>query len=266
MTDFIWTDSACSGGVCERGFRVEHRGRSVPGVLWMPADTQGLRPLVLLGHGGSSHKRGAKILSRARLLAGARGCWAAAIDGPVHGDRGPVTDTSHPAYAGMWRNARTVSGMAEDWTAVLDACLEHRGADGGGIDAGRVGFWGKSMGCMFGIPFVVSEPRVRAAVFGKAGMTGSSAARSGIEAHFRTAAPRVSIPLLFTMQWDDERFDRTGQLELFDLLGSENKRMHTYPGLHGDDGPEAEDTEADFLMRYLAWPPAPPARPIRNAG
>lgn len=82
-------------------------------------------------------------------------------------------------------------------------------------------------------------------------MRGSSVRRSGIDAHFKAHAPKVAIPLLFTMQWDDERFDRDGQLELFDLLPSKDKRLHAYPGPHSQDGPEAFEVTAAFLHGHL---------------
>jgi hypothetical protein len=50
---------------------------------------------------------------------------------------------------------------------------------------------------------------------------------------------------------DDERFERAGQLELFDRLGSPDKRLHAYPGLHIDNGPEAFEVQAAFLKRYV---------------
>jgi hypothetical protein len=53
------------------------------------------------------------------------------------------------------------------------------------------------------------------------------------------------------MQWDDERFERQGQLELFDQLGAQDKRLHAYPGQHVDNGPESFEVEAAFLKRYL---------------
>jgi hypothetical protein len=82
-------------------------------------------------------------------------------------------------------------------------------------------------------------------------MTGSSVGRSGIDKHFEEYAPQVEVPVLFTVQWDDERFDRMGALDLFDRLGSEDKRLHAYPGMHSDNGPEAFDVQAEFLERYL---------------
>ena len=45
--------------------------------------------------------------------------------------------------------------------------------------------------------------------------------------------------------------DRDGQLDLYDRLGSKDKRLHAYPGVHVDNGPEAFEVQADFLKRYL---------------
>ena len=136
--------------------------------------------------------------------------------------------------------------MIDDWKAVLDAlsALDQ-------VDAARVGYWGVSMGTMFGLPFVASDVRIKVAMLGKAGMSGSSVKRSNIAPHFEKFAPRVTQPVLFTMQWDDERFDRTGQLDLYDQIASADKRLHAYPGLHADNGPESFDTQAAFLKRYL---------------
>src|SRR5262249_23572357 len=183
----------------------------------------------LMGHGGTGHKRSPKMLRMAEIFTG-YGWWAAAIDGPVHGVRGPVDDA---VYREMWTRPTVVQDMIDDWTAVLDALT--RLDD---IDKARIGYWGVSMGTMFGLPYVASDARIRAAVLGKAGMRGSSVQRSGIDKHFKVYASRVTVPLLFTVQWDDERFDRDGQIELYEMLGSTDKRLHAWPGQHSDDGPE----------------------------
>lgn len=242
-----WTDSETSAdGVVERAFTVDRDGAAIPGVFWRPEAVRGPAPLVLLGHGGSGHKRNERMTMLGRLFSGTYGWSAAAIDGPVHGDRGPVTDSNDPVYREVWRRGTPVQDMVEDWTAVLDAvsALDV-------VDAGRVGYWGVSMGTMIGLPFVSGEKRIRVAVLGKAGMTGMSPDRSGIAPYFERAAPRLAQPVLFTMQWDDERFDRDGQLDLFDRLGSPDKRLHAYPGVHADNGPESFTAQADFLQRYL---------------
>lgn len=247
MTQLCWTEDAVRvDGVCERGFAVKRQGQTIPGVVWYPATPAGPRPLVLMGHGGGGHKRNERMVMLGRLFAGDYGWWAAAIDGPVHGGRGAVTDASDPVYRQMWQRPETVQEMIDDWKATLDALSAL-----GDIDKARVGYWGVSMGTMFGLPYVASDSRVRVAVLGKAGMRGSSVQRSGIDTYFKTYAPRVTMPVLFVMQWDDERFERDGQLELFDSLGARDKRLHAYPGQHADNGPESFEVEAAFLKRYL---------------
>src|SRR5918992_4431151 len=198
MTRLSWSaDTLSVGAVCERGFTVERNGVIIPGVLWYPAAPSGPRPLVLLGHGGSGHKRNERMVMLGRMFAGDYGWCAAAIDGPAHGERGPVTDASDPAYRQMWQRPDIVQSMIDDWQATLDAL-----SGLAEIDPAHVGYWGVSMGTMFGLPYVASDNRVRVAVLGKAGMSGSSVVRSGIDAHFKIFAPKIQVPVLFVMQWD----------------------------------------------------------------
>jgi dienelactone hydrolase len=247
MARLCWTQNTMSvDGVYERGFTVERNGHAIPGVLWQPSKPSGPRPLILMGHGGGGHKRNERMLMLGRMFSIDDGWCAAAIDGPVHGARGPVTDASDPAYRQMWQRPDIVQSMIDDWKATLDALSALAE-----IDKTRVGYWGVSMGTMFGLPYVASDHRVRVAVLGKAGMSGPSVVRSGIDAFFRIFAPKVHIPVLFVMQWDDERFERDGQLELFDCIGAQDKRLHAYPGQHADNGPEAFAVQAAFLKRYL---------------
>jgi dienelactone hydrolase len=244
MPNLRWTDDGTrSAAARERDFTIERQGKAIPGVVWEPLRATGVQPLVLMGHGGSGHMRSPKMLRMAEIFTTQYGWWAAAIDGPVHGARGPVNDS---AYREMWKRPTVVQDMVDDWTAVLDALTLQ-----GGIDKARIGYWGVSMGTMFGLPYVASDARIRAAVLGKAGMRGSSVERGGIDRHFKIYAARVTVPVLFTIQWDDERFDRDGQIELYESLGSIDKRLHAYPGRHSDDGPEALETSAAFLHRYL---------------
>lgn len=247
MPHLRWTEDPSNvDGVCSAGFAVERDGQTIPGVLWQPATPSARRPLVLMGHGGSGHKRNGRMAMLGQLFASHYGWCAASIDGPVHGDRGPVTEAGHPLYRQMWQRPDVVDSMIADWRATLDA-LSTLDA----VDIKRVGYWGVSMGTMFGLPYVASETRVRVAVLGKAGMSGTSVTRSGVDVYFKKYAPQVQVPLLFTMQWDDERFERSGQLALFDLLGANDKRLHAYPGQHVDNGPEAFAVQAQFLKGYL---------------
>ena len=247
MSHINWTaDTVRADGVLERGFAIDRQGQPIPGILWQPATQSGPRPLILMGHGGSGHKRNERMLMLGKMFALQYGWSAAAIDGPVHGARGGVTDASQPSYRQMWQRDNPVQRMIDDWKATLD---ELSGLEE--IDTNRIGYWGVSMGTMFGLPFVASDERVRVAVLGKAGMSGSSVERSGIDVHFKKFAPQLQVPVLFTMQWDDERFERSGQLDLFDRLGSKDKRLHAYPGQHVDNGPEGFAVQAAFLKRHL---------------
>ncbi len=235
------------GRVSERRFELRRAGEAIPGILWAPAALARPAPLVLLGHGGGGHKRNDRMLELGVRLARDRGFAAAAIDGPVHGDRGALATTDDPAYRAIWQRPDNVPGMVADWQATLDAlsALER-------IDGDRTGYWGLSMGTMFGLPFVAGEPRIRAAVLGKAGLTGSSVDRSNIAPHLRAAAPKVACPTYFHVQWDDERFDRYSSLFLFDMIGTPEKELHVFPGEHAAMTPQALEGSIAFLARHLA--------------
>jgi hypothetical protein len=68
----------------------------------------------------------------------------------------------------------------------------------------------------------------------------------------RTAS--VACPVLFMVQWDDEIFDREGALELFNALGTSDKRMHVHPGKHGAFPLEAADATRTWLAGQLQIP------------
>lgn len=240
-----WLDDSDSQGVRERRFDLDREGRNVPGVLWTPTDATGTRPLVLLGHGASGNKRQDYVLSTARRLVRHHGFAAAAIDGPVHGDRrSPAAADSQAVFlhfAQLWSSDEEMTDeMVADYVATLDTLqlLD-------GIGAGEVGWWGLSMGTILGLPFVAAEPRVRVAVLGLMGVAGPT--RSRIQADARN----ITCPVLFLVQWDDELFPRSTAFELFDAIGSKDKRLHASPGSHGALSEEAFEESEGFLARYL---------------
>jgi dienelactone hydrolase len=216
----------------------------VPAVLWTSVDPPGPVPLVLLGHGASGHKGVGYVTDLARALV-RLDMAAVAVDGPVHGDRrsdrGRNAQLVFLEFCQAWSSCPTMTDeMVGDLTGVLDALIAT-----GEFDEARVGWWGLSMGTILGLPFVAAEPRISAAVLGLMGLTGPTRARIVED------APRVRCPTLFVVQWDDELFGREACLELFDALGSADKRMHVHPGRHGSVPPEAFQASEAFLANRL---------------
>ena len=177
-----FTSQTSSGGVLEQLFSLGE----IPGVLWTPEGAGGTRPVILMGHGGGQHKKAPAIANRARRFVAECGFAVVAPDVPGHGDR-----PKHEEYARIaaGNQARVAAGeelaalvatfqalvarqTVPEWQAVLDAVqgLPH-------VGAGPVGYWGVSLGCGLGVPFVAAEPRVRAAVLGLGGGPGERRGR-----------------------------------------------------------------------------------------
>lgn len=238
-------DAIISRGVVERRFEIDGRDETVPGLLWTPEGASGRRPLVLVGHGGSGEKRMPYVLSLARRLVRHRGWAVAAIDGPGHGERAggsnPVDRGSDPGLPRTFveQVSAAAESMTADWTTTLAALQE---VDG--VGDGPVGYWGLSMGTMFGAPFVAATPAVQVAVLGLMGTLGEGAP-------WATAAPAVTCPVLFLAQTDDELVPIDRAVELFRALGSTDKRLHAHPGAHAAVPIEEIDASEAFLAEHL---------------
>ncbi|MFD5427964.1 dienelactone hydrolase family protein [Streptomyces sp. NPDC127084] len=217
----------------------------ISGVLWTPEGAAGTRPLILMGHGGGRHKKDPEIVRRAHRLVTEGGFAVAAVDVPGHGDRPKQEEYDRIATENQ---ARVAAGeelaplvaafqslvarqTVPEWRAVLDALQECEH-----VGRGPVGYWGVSLGCGLGVPFVAAEPRVRAAVLGLGGALASA-----------DAAARVTVPVEFLVQWDDERVPRDQCLALYDAFASTEKTLHANPGKHM----EVPDFELDSTLRFF---------------
>lgn len=234
-----------SDGVSEQLFTLGE----IPGVLWTPDGAAGTRPLILMGHGGGQHKKAPDIVDRARRFVAECGFAVVAVDVPAHGDRPKVEEYDRIATENQARvaageelapliaefQALVARQTVPEWQAVLDAVQ-----DLGHVGAGPVGYWGVSLGCGLGVPFVAAEPRVRAAVLGLGGALATA-----------EAAARITVPVEFLLQWDDERVPRSQGLALFDALGSAEKTLHANNGKHGDVPAFELDSTLRFFARHL---------------
>ncbi|GAA2643891.1 alpha/beta hydrolase [Streptomyces lunalinharesii] len=243
MKSLHFTAQSSVDGMLARDFTVG----GVPGVLWSPVSAADRAPLVLMGHGGGNHKKHPAMSGRAERLVDACGFHVAVLDAPGHGDR-PRTEHDEREIAALFAaraagepegpivvryNAHLAEQAVPEHHALLDA-LQQLPEIG---TAGPVGYWGLNMGTAIGVPFVAAEPRITAAVFGQ---------------HWPHAlaehAKRITIPIEFDLQWDDEHLARHDGLALFDAFASPEKSLHVNAGKHK----ELPRFEADSAVRFFA--------------
>lgn len=228
-------------------FELALQGRKVPGVLFLNGASSQPAPIVLTQHGGSSHKLGQEVLDLAEVFVERHGMAMVSIDGPVHGDRrdgGHASASREETVQDFFRTWRSpgngIEDMIADWRGVIDwLCKDQR------FDASAIGWAGVSMGTAYGLPLLAAEPRIKAAVIGMWGLSFDNSQS------LAAAAAAVRCPLLFQIKWDDALFDRSGQISLFDKIGTKEKWLNVYPGGHERVvGQQMRDTEG-FLVERL---------------
>ncbi|GAA3159259.1 MULTISPECIES: alpha/beta hydrolase [Streptomyces] len=249
-----FTTDASSNGIRERDFTVG----GVPGILWSPASGADRAPLVLMGHGGGHHKKHPAMAGRAQRLVTGGGFHVAVLDAPGHGDRPRSAEDEREIAAlrgaqaagepegpiVVRYNARLAQAAVPEWRAALDALqgLPEIGADG------PVGYVGIGLGTAIGVPLVAVEPRITAAVYV---CTWPDVL---IE-----AAQRITVPIEFDLQWDDERIPREASLALFDAFASKEKTLHANAGMHLELPRFEADSAVRFFVRHLGGAVAPAA-------
>jgi dienelactone hydrolase len=233
--------------VIERNFTLDE----ITGVLWSPACGSDGAPLILMGHGGGSHKKAPGLVARAYHYVTTCGFMVAAIDAPGHGDR-PRSTEDQRRLAALQRaraageaispivvdyNASLAERAVPEWQATLDAlqALPEIGSDA------PVGYGGMTLGTAIGLPLTAIDSRIVAAVFGGVFVYESLTA----------AASRLTIPVMFLLAWDDEEIDRQSGLALFDAFASKEKTLHANPGGHHQVPWFEAENSARFFARHL---------------
>jgi dienelactone hydrolase len=224
-----WLREETSEEWTERPFLLHRLRGDVPGVLWSPLTTEP-QGTALLFHGGSGHKRSERHVRMGRWLASSAGLAVIAVDGPYHGDRvaAPMAPSVYQQLIADEGIERVTARMTADWLETVSVLAGLRLAD-----ASRVSVFGMSMGVRFGLPVAAAlGGRLRCAVLGKFGIRQAAPLHPGLCAPglMITAAHAVSAPVLYHVQWDDEIFPREGQFEVFDALGSSDKRLAARSG------------------------------------
>jgi dienelactone hydrolase len=242
-------------GVRDREFRIMVEGRTVPGVLWTPEGAAGPRPLVVLGHGGGLHKRAEYISALAHRFVRHHRYAALAIDGIDHGDRRPDGGRD---FATVWAE-RTRARQAPRMGVTDEMVADTQGAVAAvralsEVGDSGLGYWGLSMGTIYGLPYVAAEPATRVAVLGLMGIAPAEATdpwQAMARERLGGDAPRITCPTCFIVQSDDELVPRDNALRLFDMLGAKDRRLHLNPGAHAAVPREEMDFSEAFISRHL---------------
>lgn len=243
-----FTSETSANGVIERNFVLDE----ITGVLWSPTSGTALgSPLVLAAHTGGMHKKAPGLVTSALHGVTRYGFTVAAIDAPGHGDRPRNlqdqrwAEAIHQGLAAgepiapivIDYNMSLAQRAVPEWQATLDAL---QGLPEVGTDA-PIGYEGVSLGVVTGLMLMAVESRIAALSFGGVFVNGTL-----IE-----AARTITVPVEYRIPWDDEEFDRTSGVALFDAFGSTEKTLHAHSGKHHPVPEDERDSSARFLARHL---------------
>jgi dienelactone hydrolase len=234
-------------------------GARVPAVLLAPAVADGARPAVVIQHGANTGKDDYYVQAPARRWA-KQGWTVLAIDLDQHGERA-VEKPSDPMIR---RRLITRPAFVEQSLADLTAGVDVLAATPG-VDAGRIGYVGFSLGGMLGTVFTAREARIRAAAiviagsfaytrYWERGETEADRARRRTAAEATDpvffAALIAPRPFLMVNTTDDPVFPRPAVEALF-AAAAEPKELRWHPGTHHQWGAGIYKDVFGFLQRVL---------------
>lgn len=213
--------------------------RDVTGAVWLPPQVAGDElPLIVFGHGASGDRYQNPIPQLAQRFVNELGCPAMSMDGPVHGLR-RVEPGGRQALNVERQRPTATADFIEDWHVAIDLAFDHEA-----IGRRPIAYFGLSMGSGYGIPMLAERDDVIVSTLGLLGTRGPFGDNGPL---LLESAAKITHPVLYLMQLEDELFDRAGYLELFDALASDDKRIHANPGLH----PQVPQEEILFAFEFM---------------
>ncbi|HEY5477159.1 MAG TPA: dienelactone hydrolase family protein [Tepidiformaceae bacterium] len=227
------------GDVREIRCIVQHAGEDVPGLFYLPRETDSPLPLVLIQHPATSSKDDYFVRDIAMSWA-KRGWICGGIDAPLHGDR-----TEHDPMR-VFRDREVMQQVSAQFagevTAVIDALAEYLP-----VNLDRIAYVGYSMGSMLGIRAVAEDGRFKAAAFcliGEGGIVGNVAANDSWVRRLGTVAIRI------VGKTEDEVIPRAATEALYEALAG-IKDMLWLPGGHFQIGPDVVNAAGAWLLAQL---------------
>lgn len=124
-----------------------------------------------------------------------------------------------------------------EWQATLDAL---QALPEIGIEA-PIGYGGVSSGVVTGLMLTPVESRIAALSFGGV----------FVDAPLIEAATKITVPVEYRLPWNDEEFDSTSGIALFDAFASKDKTLHARSGRRYPVPEYERDGSARFFAHHL---------------
>ncbi len=227
------------GDVREVRCIVQNEGEDVPGLFYLPRETDSPLPLVLIQHPATSSKDDYFVRDIALTWA-KRGWICGGIDAPLHGDRA----THDPML--LFRDREVMERVSEQFagevTAVIDALAGYLP-----VDMARIAYVGYSMGSMLGIRAVAQDGRFKAAAFCLVGEGGIVGDVTGEDSWVRRLG---SVAVRIVGKTQDEVVPRAATEALYEALPG-TKDIVWLPGGHFQIGPDVVDAAGAWLRERL---------------
>ncbi|MEO6398284.1 MAG: hypothetical protein ABIP13_07420 [Tepidiformaceae bacterium] len=227
------------GDLREVLFTFELDGELVPGLMYLPAETEAPIPLVFIQHPGMGSKEDYFVAEVGKLWA-LRGWACAGLDAPRHGERRNYDPMS------LFRDKSQYPAITAAFARELHTAIDLLAVDFP-VDVTRMGFAGYSLGSMLGIRAVAQDGRFKAAAFclvGEGGLVGEVGGDAGFAGRMKDVAVRV------VGKASDELIPRAATEALYAALPG-RKEIVWLPGGHYEIGPDVIKAAGDWLAQEL---------------